>query len=355
MMAGGITVKSESVQPFLSRLFSRAGLPVDHAETMAENLYEAELRGVYSHGLSLVKGYAGNIASGTVNRNPDIKTLRESASTLLIDGDFAPGSTLGGYAMRRCLEKAAETGFASASVKRACHFGMAAFYSMMALERDMIGIALCTSGVNMAVYGGSTRVLGTNPISVAVPAGERLPIVYDGATSHAAFGKIFAASRNGETIPEGWALSDDGKATTNAAEAVRGMMIPFGDYKGSGLAVIVSVLSAVLSGADAFTGYAAGKQDSGAGEGIGFFFAALDIAKLRDVGVFKRDIDTLIDGLKSSRKRPGFGDEIYMPGELEFRRREQNLKNGITISKQLFEELGQTAAEFGVNEGLKRA
>jgi LDH2 family malate/lactate/ureidoglycolate dehydrogenase len=350
-----ILIKPASIIPFLTALFEAAGLTRDHAARVSENLYESEVRGVYSHGLSLAVGYVKGIAAGIINRDPHIQVLRETPSLLLVDGDFAAGAVAGGFAMRRAIEKARENGFAAASVKRGAHFGMAAFYSMMALEHDMIGVASCNSDLHMSVYGGSSRVLGTNPISVAVPAKNHLPVVFDGATSQVAFGKLAVASLEGESIPADWALDENGEPTTDPKAGMIGGVVPFGGYKGSGLAVIVNLLTTVLSGAEIFADNAPGVQSGGGGgEGVGFFFAALDIGQLQDLDFFKRRVDEMIDGLKASRKRPGF-DEIYMPGELEYLRKQKHLESGIPVRRGVYDALRETARELGAAFSLETA
>ena len=230
-MPDTLVVDSRTVRPFLEALFERAGLCAEHAAMVGANLYEAEMRGVYSHGLSLVKSYVRQFSRGGVNLAPDIRVVRETAALALVDGDFAAGAVTGRAAMALCIEKAKRTGLAAVSVNRGCHFGMAAFYSMMALGEDMIGVAMCNSLVNTAVYGGASRVMGSNPLSVAIPAGKRPAIVYDGGTSEATRNRILFYHREGKPIPEGWALDARGGPARSAAEALEGTMLPFGGYK----------------------------------------------------------------------------------------------------------------------------
>jgi LDH2 family malate/lactate/ureidoglycolate dehydrogenase len=349
-----VLVKPQSITPFLTKLFETAGLTRDHAKSVAENLYESEVRGVYSHGLSLACGYVKGIAAGAINRDPRIQVLRETPALLLADADFAAGAVAGSFAMRRVIEKARTCGIAAASVKRGAHFGMTAFYSMMALEHDMIGVASCNSDLHMSVYGGSSLVLGTNPISIAVPAGKHLPLVFDAATSQVAFGKIAVASLEGEKIPEEWALDENGSPTADPNEAMKGMVVPFGGYKGSGLAVMVNALTTVLAGAEIFASYTPGAQDNSGGEGVGYFFAALDIGQIQDAASFKERIDYMIDGLKASRKRPGV-EEIYMPGELEYLRKQKHLERGIGVRRGVYDALREAAGALGVAFGLENA
>ncbi len=260
----------DSLREFCQEVFAALGVAAEDAQTVADNLVEAELRGVKSHGVAKVKEYAHKLETKVFNARPAIKIIREGVANLAVDGDFGLGAVTGKWAMVRCLAKAQNSGIAFATVTKGRHFGMAAFYSMMALPMDMIGIALCNSGPIMTVYGGTSRVLGTNPISIAVPADKEYPLVFDGATSQAAFNRIIAAEREQRDIPPGWAVDQAGQPTVNAGEARQGAVIPFGGYKGSGLAVIVEVLSGILS--SAFLAAAKGNPTTGSSNGEAFFW-----------------------------------------------------------------------------------
>lgn len=337
-------IKQEHMKKFCFKVFQAIGLDTNSAHIVSENLVEAELRGVRSHGIAKVKDYTEALRKRTFNSKPNIKIINEAASILSIDGDFGMGAVTGKWAMEKCIEKAKETGIACATVSKGTHFGMAAFYSMMALKSDMIGIALCNSGNIMTVYGGVSRALGTNPISIAVPANKELPLVFDAATSEAAFNKILFAHIEGKDIPLGWALDEHGKATTKASEALKGSVIPFGGYKGSGLAIMFNIFSAVLNGA-----FLQGKQDFiNKGEhsnGVGFFFSAIDIEKFQDIELFKNSIDSFISDLKSSKLSENT-EKIYVPGELEYLRKEENLKNGVLIGPGVLNDLKKIQSEY---------
>ncbi|HEY3424591.1 MAG TPA: Ldh family oxidoreductase [Negativicutes bacterium] len=341
-------VSHDDLKVFCREVFATLGVAQEAAQTVADNLVEAELRGVKSHGIAKVKEYSSNLEKKVFNNRPDIKIVKEGISTFAIDGDFGLGAVTGKWAMERCLDKAQTSGVAFATVNRGRHFGMAAFYSMMALEQDMIGIALCNSGSIMTVYGGISRALGTNPISIAVPAVKKYPLVFDAATSQAAFNRIVVANLENRNIPEGWAIDKDGKPTVKAADALLGAVVPFGGYKGSGLAVIVNVLSGILS--SAFLA-ATAENDVEINNGVGFFLGAIRIANFLDVDVFKQAVDVMITDLKSSRC-----DEktqtIYMPGELEYVRKEENVKLGVEISDAVLKDLLEVQQKYGIQHKL---
>lgn len=325
------------------------GVSDEHAAIVADNLVEAELREVKSHGIARVKDYADSLSAKKFNAIPNIRIVRENISTIAVDGDYGLGAVSGKFAMEKCLDKAEKSGAAFATVGRGRHFGIAGFYAMMALERDMIGIALCNSDHNMNVYGGTSRVLGTNPICIAAPAAKRYPLVFDAATSQVAFNRIKNAALEGREIPQGWALDSEGKPTTDAKEALVGGVVHFGGYKGSGLAVMVQVLSGILSSA-----FLSAVQDREGitRDGVGFFLGAIHIGSFLEVAVFKQGVDEFIDYLKASRPDSSL-EAIYMPGELEFLRKEKNLQQGVEISESILQDLIGVREKYGIQQGLE--
>jgi LDH2 family malate/lactate/ureidoglycolate dehydrogenase len=333
-----IMVNPQKARDFCTEALTVLGVPESDALIVATNLVEGELRGLSSHGLSRLKFYVNKLAAGGFKVRPEIKVLEERSSMLLMDADNSLGAVAGVRAMNLCIEKAKKTGIACAAVKNGNHFGIAAFYAMLALDHDMIGIAMCNAVAKMAVYGGIDSVLGTNPISIAVPTGKRLPLIFDAATSEVALGKIMVADIEGKSIPKGWAIDREGHSTDNPKLALKGAVLPFGGYKGSGLAVMVDVFTAVLSGA--LFGMHAGelRADPEKGQGVGFFFGAIDIASFQDVSGFKNRIDQLIADLKASRRAEGVS-EIYMPGELEFLKKERLTKTGFAVGPGVLKDL----------------
>jgi LDH2 family malate/lactate/ureidoglycolate dehydrogenase len=346
----GIIVDYRKITEFCTQVFEFYGVSRENAQTIADNLVQAELRGVKSHGLVQVKNYVNWLESGRIKAKPEIKILKETATTLVIDGDHGPGSVSGKYAMAKTIEKAKAFGIASTTVTGGTHFGMAAYYAMAALKENLIGIALCNAGAKVAVHGGYSPALGTNPICVAVPTASRLPIVYDGATSEAAFNKIFFALTEDKKIPHGWALDENGKSTDEPSEAVKGSLVTFGSYKGSGLSILVHIFSGLLSGA------AIKKAENGLVsedlEAVGFYFSVIDIEKFLPVEDFKQAVDLMIDRLKAS-KPINKAIPIYMPGELEFIRKENSIKNGIEILYGVQKNLREIEVKLGMQYKLE--
>ncbi|MFT3985270.1 MAG: Ldh family oxidoreductase [Lachnospiraceae bacterium] len=323
------------IKALIEEIFEKAGLSETYAKIVADNLLEAEIRGVRSHGLIQVQNYVRELEEGKIQKEGTPQILREYPGTLLIDGKHLPGAVIGNYAFDKTMEKAKATGVAVTAVKGCTHFGMAAYYAMKALKETMIGLAFCSAGTLVAPYGGYRRELGTNPICVAVPAGMERPVVFDAATSYRAFNKIFFAKEENRKIPFGWALDQEGNPTEEPEEAMQGALLPFGEYKGYGLSIIVNVITGILGGA------AIEKDENGRiGENtqeIGYHFAAIDISKFQDTEEFKQTMDVFIKRLKSSGTKGG--EEILIPGEPEFLQREESLQNGIVIYDGVWESL----------------
>jgi LDH2 family malate/lactate/ureidoglycolate dehydrogenase len=344
-----IIVYAQQASNFCIEAFVKLGVPEPDAQIVAANLVEGELRGLGSHGLSRMIFYTNKLEAGGFKTKPEIKIVEERTATLLVDADNAMGAVAGSQAMNICIKKAKSTGIAGAAVKNGNHFGIASFYSMMALDKEMIGIAMCNSVAKMAVYGGIDPVLGTNPLSIAVPAGRRYPLVFDAATSEVALGKIMVADIEGKPIPAGWAVDREGNPTQNPKRALKGALLPFGGYKGSGLAVMIDVFTALLSGALFGTHTGELRSDPEKGQDVGFFFGAIDIAAFQEVASFKSRMDQMITELKASRIAEG-ATGIYMPGELEFLKKEQFLKDGFKIGPGVFNNLMSIKNQFGLKE-----
>ena len=341
----------EKLSAFCVEIFQAAGLCREYAARVTDCLIAAELRAVRSHGLVQAKNYVGGLKSGAVNKNPRIKTLKDAPATILIDGDAAPGSVSGVYAMDKCIEKARTSGVASAAVKNGTHFGMAAYYAMRAIEYDMIGIAFCNARPRIAVHGGVSRALGTNPICAAIPAGREKPVIFDAATSKTAYNKVLYAFREGSGIEKGLAIDAGGNDTDDPAAALQGAFLPFGGYKGSGLAVVVQILCSLLTGAafqfDEKTGGLSEDADK-----IGFYFTAVDIAAFQPPELFKKAVDLLTRRLKNSQKRTG-QDKIYMPGELEYMAHAEQSARGVTLGKTVAADLDALRRELSLDGSVK--
>jgi len=347
MQVDGKRVNPRILQGFCVEAFRAAGLGAEDSALVSRNLIEAELRGIGSHGVMRLSTYLRKMKEGGFNPKPAVRVLRERSGMALLDADDGLGAVVGARAMKLCIEKARNAGIAAVSVRNANHYGYAAFYGKMALEAGMIGITCCNTPAKMAVYGGAENMLGTNPLCIAVPATE--PYIFDGATSVVARGKIMYYSIAGLPIPQHWAVDLDGRPTADAKVALKGVQLPFGDYKGSGIAIAVEILSAALSGAR--FSYAANElfSDYDKPQGLGFFFAALDVSAFAEPEDFRAGMDELLGRLRASKKAVGH-EEIVMPGELESRAEKENLRNGIALPPELEKDLAAVAREYGLKD-----
>lgn len=323
------------------RIFKTIGLAEDAAQTVSDSLIFADMRGISTHGITRVKMYCDRARSGIYNVSPDLKLINETDGAFLLDADNAFGAVAGTKAMELAIAKAGKTGTGFGSVAHSSHFGAASFYSMMAASKGMIGFC-CTNGpANMAPFGSREPMLGTNPFSVAVPTASFGPVVLDIATSVVARGNILNAAKDGKPIPEDWAIDQDGNSTTDPAAALKGAILPFGGHKGSGIAIMINVLSSILSGS----------QD---GSKIGHSFLAIDIKALQDLNQFESSMDTMIEELKSAKKAQGVKEILY-PGELEARRCEESKRSGIPISEGVYKELSDVCSSMNLLQELEAA
>src|SRR5215468_867382 len=233
---------------FVKRAFEAAGLPSTEAEIVAGLMVEADLRGSDTHGVIRLPLYLRRLKAGGINRRPNIRIVQERPATALVDGDNGMGHLVMRFAAQTAIEKAKQTGVAWVGARMSNHAGPAALYATMPLAHDMIGLYLAVGSNNhLPPWGSMENLLGTNPIAIAIPAGEEPPIVLDMAPTVAAFGKVRLKAQRGEEMPVGWMIGRDGKPLTDAKRADEGFLLPIGDYKGYGLSLIIGLLAGVLN------------------------------------------------------------------------------------------------------------
>lgn len=251
-------------------------------------------------------------------------------------------------AMEVAIDKASQYGIAAVGVRHSHHNGAAAYYAQMALEHDMIGFSCTNSPPLMSAPGGADRVVGNNPFAIAIPAGRELPLVLDMACSLAAQGKIMLAMKRGEPIPHGWATDNKGIPTTDAAEGLKGFLLPAGGYKGYCMAIIVDALAGVLTGAAFGKGVTSIYGDLVNKQNSGHFFMTVRIGNFMEPDLFKELIDRYIAEIKSTPLTAGTG-EVFMPGEKEYRTKARRQVEGIGMADAVVGDLLKTAANVGVN------
>lgn len=324
-------------------MLMQVGLPEEDAQVLSEVTAHSDFTGVYSHGLSRFADYVKHFKNGMYNAHADMKVTEKEKAFVKFDADNGSGVVGINKLYDELLPIARENGIAIGTANHGTNIGCGSYYAMRAVKDNVIGIFVCNCVCAMAPFGGAEKLLGTNPIIVGVPAGEEKPIILDLATSNVAMGKVQAYAREGKPIPEDWALDKEGRPTTDAkaAYAVR----PFGAHKGYGLAIIVDMLSSMLSGAN----YARqiGAPRFGTIEGTGFAVILIDIEKFRPIDEFKAAVDDYIRTIKGSKKAEGC-KEIFMPGEIEFSIYESNMKNGVDVPDGLSGDLAAVAAMIGL-------
>lgn len=338
-----LRVDQASLQAFAEQIFTAAGLPAADAATEAEVLVWANLRGVDSHGVLRIPSYLNAIEKGSINPTPAIEVAKETPAMALLDADWAFGPVVTIKAMNRAIAKAREVGIGWVLIRNTTHQGAMGYYTMMAVEQGMVGIATVSNLPNMAPYGARVPGLHNTPISIGAPAGRHEPLLLDMATSVAAHGKISVATDKGVDIPAGWALDKEGKVTTSP-DAVA-TLLPFGGYKGSDLAMMMEAMTGLMVGNPAIAPKLAG--DPAQARSQNSFVAALDIATFTDLETYKADVDALIEAVKGLPKAEGV-DEILVPGEPEARTREARLREGIPLPDGTVQNLRASAARVGV-------
>ena len=333
-----IVVQADELREFVCTLYLKAGVSEEHAALMAELQVETDLRGVHSHGTRHAPSYIEQILSGGLKPDPEIRVLREGGSYVLFDGDNGLGHVASVVAMRAAIDKATSTGIAAAAVRNAGHFGAAACFTMMAVEERMIGFATTnTGGASVVAPGGAERVVGNNPLSYALPAGEELPIVLDMACGASAWGKILTMNMYGQPVPKEWFLGGDGETVTDPSEGH--LMMPAAGPKGYGLALVMGILAGPLVG---------GLMSCHAlEEPSKHFFIAINVSSFTDFDEYAAEVDRGIRTVRASKTVEGV-DRVYLPGEIEWRKREEWIESGIPLHKVHMRSLAEIAEKLGV-------
>lgn len=325
------------LQRFMKDVFVKLGIPEEDAEITANILIAADLRGIDSHGIARLPIYAKRLKLGIVNPKPKITVKRETPVSALVDADNGLGQVVTYQAMKLCIEKAKKNGMASIAIQHSNHFGIGAYYSLMAAEEGMIGITCTNASPLVAPFGGRSRMLGTNPVAITVPTGKYPSICLDMASTLVARGKLEIALRKGEKIPLTWAADSDGRPTDDPAQGMNGTLLPMGGPKGYGLALLVDIVSGILSASSYGNHTGALFENLDRPQNIGHFLSVMRVDLFEEADVFKERIDLMIEEIKGSEKAAGV-KEIFMPGEIEYLNT-QKRKQGIPLNEKVIHEL----------------
>lgn len=346
-MNEGLLLQANPLRDYCQALFETTGMAADEAYVNADNLVDADLKGIESHGTSRMPIHLKRIRSGAVRANYDIKVTSDRASAAVFDACHSMGPYVSKKAMDLAIQKAKITGVAFVTVKNSNHNGTAGYYVEQAIREGMIGFSATNGSPRMAPWGGRDPFFGTNPFAVGIPTDKQLPIIADMATSLVARGKIVIAAKKKEPIPLGWAIDKNGEDTTNAEDALVGTVLPFAGPKGSAIALIIDVLAGVLSGSvfgphinDMYADYDKPTLTS-------HVFGAINIEAFTSFNQFVIDMDRMILEIKQNTPARNV-TTIYLPGEIEQRRREKLAVEGIPFSKPIVDDLKKEGEAAGV-------
>jgi len=333
---------------FLTTALERIGLPAADAATVAQLMTEAEVQGSDGHGVIRLVPYARRIRAGGINLRPDIRVVKEKAAMALIDGDNGMGHLVMKKATELAIAKARQCGVAWVGSRMSNHAGPASLYARMALPHDMVGMYFAVGNANhLPPWGGLDMLLSTNPIAVAVPAGEEPAVVLDMATTVAAYGKVKAKAQRGEQMPVGWMIDRQGQPLTDPKRADEGFLMPIGGYKGYGLAMVVGLLAGTLNGAAMGTEVIDFNKDQATITNTGQAILVIDPDAFGEVDAFKARVDKLVRELRGSERMPGV-DRIWMPGEQSHAKRLANERDGLALPAALRTQLDDFAREIAI-------
>ncbi|WP_102264454.1 Ldh family oxidoreductase [Mesobacillus jeotgali] len=345
-----MNISPDKIRHFSNQLLMKVDVPQEEAEIITEVLLEADLREIHSHGFLRLPIYIERIQKGMITNKVDINVEQENPVLALLDGNYGAGQVVAYKAMEKSIEKAEESGIGLVAVKNSNHFGITAYYSLMAAKKDKIGIVISNVSPLMPAIGGAEKVIGNNPISIAAPSTEGDPIVLDMALSNTAFGKVLFAKEKNQSIPEDWGVDAKGLPTTDPDDVINGgFLSPVGGPKGFGLALMAEILTGVLSGGH-FSKMIPSMYDLNQKQSISHFMLTIDIKQLVPLEIYYSGIKQLVSYIKNSKKAAGT-DQIYLPGEIEFLKEKKNLEAGVPMEEQTFHNLNELAKNLGV-EGL---
>jgi LDH2 family malate/lactate/ureidoglycolate dehydrogenase len=333
-----------TLNDFCIEVLTKAGVKPEEAEIISETLLFAELRNIKSHGIVRLPTYVKRLENAAVNQNAEMRFLENKAAAVsVLDADNGMGQVAGYKAMKAAIDIARIYGIGLVAVKNSNHFGVASYFSMLASKDDMIGLVMTNASPAIAPFGTKTPLLGTNPLTVAVPAKKGKPIVLDMSMSTVARGKIRMAALQNKEMPLDWGLDKDGNPTSDPSEALLGSLVPIGGVKGSGLSLIIDLLTGALTGTSSL-GEVKNITDMSGPSKTSHLFIAINIGAFMDIDEYKERVDDAISKIKSL---PPKGDnEIFMAGEIEQNIMEKRLAEGIPVDIEVVAELNKLALDY---------
>jgi LDH2 family malate/lactate/ureidoglycolate dehydrogenase len=343
----GVRVDWKALRDFCAEVLRAAGVPENDARIVASSLVDADLSGMKSHGVTRLNDYLLRVEQSLMTPATKIDIVRETPSTALLDANDGWGQVASERAVELVVEKARVVGSAWVGVRNSNHNGTAGYWTMKIAREGMVGICAMNTSPVMAAHGSKRPTLGTNPLSIAVPSSSGCPVVLDMATSNQARGKIILAAKNNYPIPEGWAITSEGLPTTDAKEALKGSVLPLGGPKGSGLAIMLDILTGVLTGAE-FGAKMPRMYDDPQPQRVGHMFSAISIEAFMPMTEFLSRMDEKEQETREGPPAPGF-ERVSMPGDGTHERMAMHRESGIPLTHEVYADLLTAAGRYGVS------
>jgi len=349
-MGGTRGVDPDRLARFAAAVYASAGVPETDAALLADTLVQADLWGHQSHGVLRLDWYLARIRKGVMSAATRAELVVDAGAVAVIDGHDGVGQVVASRAMEEAIERAGKHGIGAVGVRNSNHFGTAMYYTRMAPRAGCVAFLATNASPAMAPWGGRRKVVGTNPWSLAAPAGRHAPMMLDIANTGVARGKVYLARQKGQSIPEGWAINAAGKPTIDPQEAIDGIILPMAQHKGYAIALMMDVLSGVLTGSG-FGSRVRGPYQFEQRSGCGHFAIAMNIAAFEELVEFNARMEQLIAEIKSVPLAEGF-DEVFYPGEIEARNDVRNRSDGLRLPEATVADLRRIAVEAGLTTHL---
>ena len=342
----GRVARPDTLTEFAAAVLRAQGVPAADAQLLADTLVTAELWGHASHGMLRLPWYVARLRTGAMSAVTAVETVRDNGAVVVLDGRHGIGQVVTQRAVEVGVERARRHGVSATAARNSGHFGTAAYFTRRAAEAGCVALLATNASPAMAPWGGREKSIGTNPWSIAAPAGSHGVVVMDLANTAVARGKIYLAAERGEPIPQGWAAAADGTPTTDPAEALKGLILPMAGPKGYVISFMMDVLAGVLSGS-AFGGAVAGPYDPDRRSGAGHLLITIHVDSMMDRAEYDRRIESLVQQVRSGTPAP-WADEILIPGELEDRNHRIRSARGIPLVPATWASLAELADQAHV-------
>jgi LDH2 family malate/lactate/ureidoglycolate dehydrogenase len=349
-MADTPRVDSQRLNDFATAVYASHGMPEDDARLVADTLVQADLWGHQSHGVLRLGWYLDRLRNGVMKPVTKPEFVVDAGAMALIDGHDGVGHVLTMLATREAVKRAKAHGIGCVGVRYSNHFGTCMYYTLTGAREGCVTFLTTNGGPAMAPWGGRKKIVGTNPWSVAAPAGKHAPFVVDMANTGVARGKIYLARNRHQQIPLGWAIDSDGAPTTDPQKAIDGIILPMAEHKGYAIAAMVDLMSGVLTGSG-FLSHVASPYKTAEKSNCGHLMIAIDIAKLQPLAEFNARMEQWVSEIKSVPTAKGF-DEVFYPGEMEARNDEKNRAEGLSLPEDTLDDLKRIAKETGLEAKL---